>query len=330
MRFLLTLCLLLLPLISNASNAGIVRGLWYDQESFFVGDAVRVYVAVRNNTGSDLSGTVEFFVNGSRIERNNIDALDGRIVESWADWNPSFGTNTVMATLSRTELSSSALGTQAVTVTSALAEETLFIDYDTDQDGTGNTQDLDDDNDGQSDEIEQYHGTDSLVFTETKVSTGTAPERSERGDETTALSSIDNGTSVGLEQYLTPSRADTLLTSVTKTVSRAKEKIDEYRVARQTSMAEARATTSETIIVNEDGFGGIARNSDAEPIAKKSYGFFGDTVTFLTNLSSALYTKLLSSLSWLFGNPMLIQLLLLIGIIVSIIKTAQHLSRRPS
>ena len=63
-----------------AFNAGIVQGLWYDKEKVFVGESVRIYVAVRNNTGTDLIGQVAFSVNGEKIEESDIKALDGRII----------------------------------------------------------------------------------------------------------------------------------------------------------------------------------------------------------------------------------------------------------
>ena len=60
-------------------NAGIVQGLWYSQEDIFAGDTVRIYVAIRNNTGSDLTGTIEFKDAEKPIDRKNVESLDGPI-----------------------------------------------------------------------------------------------------------------------------------------------------------------------------------------------------------------------------------------------------------
>jgi hypothetical protein len=176
--FSLVLLFLAIPLcVSYAQefNAGIVQGLWYSQDTVFAGDTVRIYVAIRNNTGSDLSGTVEFFDGDKRLERKNVQALDGRIIESWADWTPTYGTHTLSANLARTELHKVGSSTQAVEVTSALAEDVLFVDYDTDKDTIGNEDDADDDGDKISDAQEKQNGTDPLV-----ANTPAAPKEKEQ------------------------------------------------------------------------------------------------------------------------------------------------------
>lgn len=320
-----------MPGLTLASNAGIVRGLWYDHETVFAGKPVRIYVAVRNNTGGDLSGTVEFFVNGSRIERNNIAALDGRIVESWADWTPRYGTSTVSATLSRTELTTTASGTKAVAVVSNLAEDTFFVDYDTDHDAIGDVTDTDDDGDGISDSDETAAGTNPKKYDPPKVTEATSvTENDEAVPVATESADTSNTSPVGLEQFLTPSRADTILTNISTAVTEAKDKLDTYRMARHTEAAiEAGAIA---VPVNGDGFGEIERTSKDErnkPTAEKPGGFFGDVITFFGNIIGALYTGLLFVLSWLLGHPILVQLLLLLLILGGLIFTAKRLSRRP-
>ena len=124
--------------LAQEFNAGFVQGLWYQDKVMFVDTPTRIYVAVRNNTGADLTGTVEFFDNDNKIERNNISALDGRIIESWADWTPTYGEHTITATISRIELHQVGSSTQAVEIVSASASDTFFVDYDTDNDGVGN------------------------------------------------------------------------------------------------------------------------------------------------------------------------------------------------
>lgn len=330
--------LLIIPSFANASNAGIVRGLWYDQETFFAGETVRVYVAVRNNTGADLSGTVEFFVNGNKIERNNIAALDGRIIESWADWTPDYGTSSISATLSRTELSSTASGTKAVEVVSALAEDVVFIDYDTDKDGLGNLVDKDD-GDGITDQDEKNAGTDPLVYnkqnsevnsSETSGSTTTAINRSSEGN------TYDNhtGASEGLEQFLTPSRADTVLGNVTETIHATKQKLDDYIKTRQ---QQSNKQTVKNIKVNQDGFGEIERVSSEErkdveskPTAEKPSGFFGDILTIFGKIFSSIFTVVLAALSFVLGYPALIQLFLLFLILYVMYRLAKKAGSRPS
>lgn len=340
--------LLVAPTVTLASNnAGIVRGLWYSEENFFAGEPLRVYVAIRNNTGSDLSGTVEFFVNNKKIERSNIDALDGRIIESWADWTPTYGTSTITATLSRTEISSTASGTRAVEATSALAEDIIFVDYDTDQDGIGNLEDKDDDGDGKTDLEEKAAGTDPLRYDEPprtdKSETGEQTAEANSNDSTTAVNSgsynhsYENnptGASEGLEQFLTPSRADTMLNSVTDVVRTTKKKLDDYRAERQQQID---PPAPSEVKVNEDGFGEIERISkdkkkaqESKPVAEKPEGFFGDLLTFLGNIISGVYTVILGALSFALGYPALIQIILLILILYITYRLARKFGRRPN
>ncbi len=326
MRILLLALAVLIPITTMASNAGIVRGLWYSTENFFVDQPIRIYVAVRNNTGADLSGTVEFFVNGEKIERKNIDALDGRIVESWADWNPSYGTSSITATLSRTELSSTASGTQAVEVVSALAEDRVFVDYDTDNDQIGNLIDEDDDNDGISDRDEEIAGTDPLTYDEPVViETTDSEDRNASG--TTTVTSDDDPT--GLERYLTPSPANTFLTNVTDLVNQTKKKIDDYIVERN---EELNPETAPNIEVNNDGFGEIERTSQSQsnlPKAEKPEGFFGDILTFFGNIFTGVYSIVLAATAFAFGYPSLIQILLLLLILFILYRVAKKFGGRP-
>ena len=329
MKRCLLILLLALPGISLASNAGIVNGIWFSEENIFTNETVRIYVAIRNNTGSDLSGTVEFFVNGKRIERNNISALDGRIVESWADWTPTYGTSTITANLARTEISSSASGTTAVQLTSTLAEGTFFIDFDTDKDGIGNLIDEDDDNDGISDKEESENGTDPLTFTEPRVEESKEEENIENPTEENE-NAEENGTPSGLEQYLVPSRANLMLSNITDVVNRTKRQIDDYRESRLTEQENQNQV--ENISVNEDGFGEIKRISkdeNAAPVAKKPEGFFGDLITFAGNVFSGVYTVLLNVLSFLLSYPAVIQLLLLFSILYTTYRLAKKFGSRP-
>ncbi len=325
--YLLALIILFTPLVSGAqgSNAGIVQGLWYDKDTFFVGDTVRVYVAVRNNTGADLSGTVEFFVNEERVERNNIDALDGRIIESWGDWTPSYGTSTISATLSRTEISSTASGTQPIIVTSALAKDTIFIDRDTDSDGTGDLVDQDDDGDG----IADGDDAEPLLFNK-PAETEKNENEAETEDSSPSLSETDNQ-SAGLEQFLTPSRANGALASLTETITESKRQLDSYR-AERSSDDEAKETqgvsfASSSGTTTPEGFGTITRTQNTEDA---STGWLATIWQFIATTFSIIYTVILAGLSWILGHPSLVQLLLLLLLLYALYKTAKKFGSRPS
>jgi len=353
MRFWLPIIILIfIPFYSvgaDESNAGIVRGLWYEKEIFFVGEPIRMYVAVRNNTGADLTGAVEFFVNGERIERNFIDALDGRIVESRADWTPGYGTSTISATLSRTEISSTASGTKAVTLTSAIADDIIFIDYDTDKDRVGDREDNDDDGDGISDEEEKAAGTDPLVYNESKAIT--VKDDEEAGSADTKGSSGENKSEEpeGLEKFLTDNRAGSTLSSVTNFINTSKNKLDEYRESRiearvQTESeagsggeADAPATTSPKSegadgVIDENG---PATTSHIGEITRSTDNASDNLVTLVKSIfvgikamTIFIYDAILFALSKFLAHPILVQLTLLLLILFLILKLAQRFSKR--
>ncbi len=339
MKWILSFAILFIlttPVLAEGFNAGVVQGLWYSQETMFAKQTVRIYVAVRNNTGSDLTGTVEFFDNEKRIDKVSISALDGRIIERWADWTPSYGEHTITASLTKTQLHTAGGESKTVTVTATLAEDTFFVDYDTDGDGVGNAADIDDDGDGISDEAEEKNGTDPLVFNE---STSEQADLQNTDDDSTELSdeNTNTGSPEGIEQYLTPSRADTLLGNITTLVANSKEKLDTYRQSRAVENGTAEVASFEDITVNADGFGEISRSTfqkelnleTPKPAPQKPEGFLGDAFTFIGVILSGIYTGILATLSFILGYPILMQLSLLLGILFTLFKVAQKVARRP-
>ncbi|MCF7815934.1 MAG: hypothetical protein K9M10_03115 [Candidatus Pacebacteria bacterium] len=144
-------------------NAGFVQGIWYSSEPIFVGVPTRVYVAFRNNTQHDLTGTIRFTDNEKRIGSFEVSALSGRLVEAWIDWTPTFGEHSLAASLSEAELHILGEGVSPLDITDIAIEETVPVDYDSDKDGIGDQIDNDDDNDGVSDVDEKINGTDPLI-----------------------------------------------------------------------------------------------------------------------------------------------------------------------
>ena len=228
-------------LVVAQTNAGFVQGLWYDRETLLDGEPVRIYAAIRNNTGGDLTGTVEFYVNGERIERNSVAALQNRIIESWADWTPAYGTSTITATLSRTELSSTASGTQRVSVVSTLTEDVVFVDRDTDGDGVGDASDADDDGDGISDAEEAVRGSDPLVFDAPTDAGGAAEASHSREEPSTGARAEQEDTKngpEGLERFFADSRAKDALGTLTEVINTTRTQLDAYRTVRNAENAE--------------------------------------------------------------------------------------------
>lgn len=335
---ILLLLLLLTPhLHAQEFNAGFVQGLWYSEEVFFVDDTVRVYVALRNNTGSDLTGTVAFFDNEERIGRSTVSALDGRIIESWVDWKPTYGEHSLSASLTKIELHTVGENTEAVEVRSSLAEDVVFVDHDTDKDGIGNKADADDDGDGISDEVETKNGTNPLQYDEPEESE--TKQEDETDTDTRETNTATNTTTAGegLEQFLTPSRADTMLSAITQRTQELKKQLDTYRAERSAHAngETGRQSTVDDIEVNQDGFGEITRTSENQekkkeaPTREKPEGFMGDLFSFIGAIFGGLYTAALAIFSWTLTYPILIQLLLLFGILYFMYRVAKKIGGRP-
>ncbi len=242
----------LFPIIALASTASIVQGLWYSTDNILVGEPLRIYVAIRNSSNSDFSGMVNFYINGKSIGSQKVTALNNRIVESWTDWTPDFGTSTVKATLTDSQSGK----------TEALAEDTIFIDQDTDGDGIGNQKDTDDDGDGVSDKAELTAGTNPLVA-----------DQPTKAGEATSTKANDTESKVGLEQYLAPTPTARVLGAMTDNINNLKENLDNYRSKRDESLNQDQTSVK----VNADGFGEIKRISKDErgPVAPKTPRVFG-------------------------------------------------------
>lgn len=305
-------------------NAGIVDGLWFAEEQVFAEDPTRVYVAIRNNTGSDLTGIVEFFDGEKKIGRKNVQALDGRIIESWTDWTPQYGEHTLKATLTRIELHQVGEETKEIEVVSALAQRTLFVDRDTDDDGIGNEEDGDDDGDGISDVQEKENGTDPLV--ENAQEEEDTSDKEKEGPEETGNNNAETTRSEapqGLERYLADSTAEDLLSSATSFINDAKEKLDTYREKR----SEQREPE-----VNEDGFGEVTRSSASSSPALKELSltdFFVSVWHLFKTLIGWVFTLVLAVLSFALGHPTLIQVSVLLLVLFALLKVASRFGKRP-
>jgi hypothetical protein len=337
MRFyvLIFLALLYAPFAhAEEFNAGIVQGLWYAEENVFAEKPTRIYIAIRNNTGSDLSGTVEFFAGERKIGRKNVEALNGRIIESWTDWTPTYGTSTLKATLTRIELDTVAGETQEVTVVSALAEDEVFADYDTDEDAIGNHTDTDDDNDNITDAQELLDGTDPLVVTKPSAETSDeevdddAAEKLEATEDNSAQESATQNTPEGIERYLAESPAEQVLSSVTTFINEAKKDVDTYREKRA---EEKVVVTPEAIEVDESGFGNVERASSTQGTIHQIEltDFFASVITLAKAIISSIYTFVLFALSAVLAHPTLIQVGALLLILFLIMKFAAKFGTRP-
>jgi len=236
-QLLIAFILLLLPAITNADhiNAGFVQGIWYANDPVLAETPTRIYIALRNNTPHDLSGTVRFTDNGKRIGSSEVRALSGRLVEAWVDWTPSFGTHSINATISDAELHIIGGGTEAVDISGIVAESILFVDKDTDGDGIGDAKDDDDDNDSVPDDEEIEKGTDPNdpdSFPEEEEEEVEEEDEVTEGDEDGEAPEEPREPRGGLEKYIKQNPAHSMLAELTDTIQASKSDLDSYRTSR--------------------------------------------------------------------------------------------------
>ena len=344
MRILLLLILIILStglVNAQSENAGFVQGLWYSSEKIFVDQPVRIYVAIRNNTGSDMTGTIEFFAGNKLLERNTVSGLNGRVIESWADWTPTYGEHQLKATLSRVELHQVGSTTKKIQVTAAEAEDLIFVDYDTDGDQIGNESDNDDDGDG----IVDSQDDQPLIFNEPEeeisendIAEETASSNQKNDDEDSKKN--DNQESEGLEQFLVDSPADTALSSVTSVINNTKSRLDTYRDERnqnKTTNENEESINDLTLDLNTTGSSSpTTTNNDESRIGDitrtQNAGGPGIVSGIIKAIGAVLergYTLILFIFSSYLAHPAIVQLTLLFLILFIIFKLAKRLANRP-
>ena len=334
MRFLILLIgFLLLPTFSSAEelNAGFVQGLWYGNETVFANEPTRVYVALRNNTENDLTGTIRFSDNGSRIGVSYVSALPGRLVEGWVDWTPRYGEHTITATLSDVRVYEIGQSPEAGEVEDTIAQDTIFVDYDTDKDGIPNKTDTDDDNDTVSDADEEARNTDPLKADPVQKVTSKAHEIEEEKETVTTKSREGaDATPVnrsgpargGLEQYVPNTIVKNAVETLTDTINETKTSLDDYREKRADEVKGyfdgSNATTSDT-----DGNATITRTR-----IESEESFFTSLTHGGKALIGGIYSFSLWILSKALAHPALLELILLLLIILFIYRTARRYGRR--
>lgn len=321
------------PALAQAEvNAGFVEGLWYAHEPVFADIPTRIYVALRNNTQSDLSGTIRFTDNGTRIGSSDVRALSGRLVEAWIDWKPSYGEHTLTVTLTGAQLHAVGETPTAIEDADIVISETITIDYDTDGDGIGNETDPDDDNDTVSDVDEKNRGSNPLVSNPIPREESQEEKSTQREDDSKNISSDNTETEKtqstasrkGLEQYVGDGMVGNLFTNVTEKVDRAKQSLDTHRTLRN-------ATLSAPPVVLSSSTPGASAESATITRSKlpSDESLLKSFVSGVRSLFQNIWTFILFILSNALAHPALIQLLILFGILYIFYRLIRRVGRRP-
>lgn len=308
-------------------NAGFVKGLWYSAEPVFDGVPTRIYVAMRNNTGHDLTSTVHFTDNGKRIGTFEVSALEGRLVEAWVDWEPTYGEHTIIATVSGAKLHIIGGDTESIDIAGITASDTLMVEYDTDSDGVGNAEDTDDDNDTVSDTDETVRGSDPLVENPHPKNTEEPEEVLSADTLTRAPEALESHAEQGLEQFIDAGATDTFLAGTTQKIERMKTSLDTYRTKRSNALipeAEvAEDSSTET---------GLGTYTDTATITRSQLpsqdSFLSSFVSRVAVLLSKLWTFVLYVISKILSYPAILEATLLLVILAVIYRTARRLGRR--
>ncbi len=330
-RYVLVLAFLLIlvqPAHAEDINAGFVQGLWYSEETVFVDAPTRIYVALRNNTEHDLTGEIIFTDNGRRIGTSQVSALSGRLVEAWVDWVPTHGDHTIKAFVNNAKLHVIGKGTESIDMTSVIAEDTVYVDYDTDKDGIVNEVDTDDDNDEVSDTDEKARGTNPLVSNPKEVQADVVEKPKEETKPETEKPKQENNTerAEGLEKFIENSPTDALLSSLTSKVENTKQSLDSYREERNADrVAQSPDEETETKLGTYTNNATITRTK-----IETNNSFLSSFVSGVATLIQSIYTFLLWLVSRALSFPALIELLLLLGILYFFYRTARRFGRRPN
>ncbi len=148
---------------TEKTNAGFVNGIWFSKLPFFADETVRIYVAFQNQSGNDITGKIEFYDNGKRVDSKEFSALSSRLVEGWSDFAASYGNHKISVKLADVKKTTTSGGSENIIIDPNTVEyNEIFVDYDTDNDEIGNKDDTDDDDDGFSDKEEDDADTDPL------------------------------------------------------------------------------------------------------------------------------------------------------------------------
>ena len=122
------------------------------------GQPVRVYASAKSNASIDTYGWITFYADGQTMgPAQPISIVRGNSDSVFIDWTPSYGGYVdISAVVTLDGIQDSDPSNNSV------YKNDIFVDFDTDGDNFGNQNDIDDDNDGLTDEEEAQAGTDHL------------------------------------------------------------------------------------------------------------------------------------------------------------------------
>ena len=274
-----------------ASPIQFVDGIWLDQDAVYQDEAVRVYVALRNSASADITGTVTMYAEDELIGTSTVSALPGRLIETWADWQPNeTGTFAISATL-----------------------DNIVVHHTTEEEAVAESITI------------EHPGVTVSPPPEPETSTSSPSEQ--RG--TSSIPGVDHHS--GFEQWLPLSQGRTAIEQFTEQIQATADRLqqherslrDRFHGTSTPEDDETTATTSEPAM--EAVTDPVATTATTTSVAAALWGPIKDWV--VRNSQNA-YIGIVAFFRWLFSSPILIQILLLLGLLWLMYRTAKHFGSR--
>lgn len=165
--------------------------VYFSVETPIVDSQLRIYANVRNNSEYDLSGTVKFYDEKMKVQvgmDQPISILAGSTDDVFIDYQvKGYGDHPVAVRVMPWETDGDKLDNNKVT-------KNIFVDYDTDGDGVPNSLDIDDDNDGCNDNVDDlpYDRSDCKDTDGDKIGNKVDPD--DDNDELLDIEELEKGT----------------------------------------------------------------------------------------------------------------------------------------
>ncbi len=99
-------------------NAGFVNTLWYSSNDFILGEKVRIYSAIQNQSPFDLVGEIKLFDNDKEVQKNSLSIAEGTLVHNWFDLTITTGTHKIYEVFTNTKISKVESGVEPVPIRS--------------------------------------------------------------------------------------------------------------------------------------------------------------------------------------------------------------------
>ena len=149
--------------VQAETDKQILFGVWFSRSKVFTEKVVRLYISLTNQSGSDVTGTIELYDNGAFINRREVLIVNGKSNDWWFDQQDQsfvYGEHLIKVHLVKSSIREIGKSAKDIVFKNNVFTKTIFIDRDTDDDDLGDLEDPDDDNDGLSDEEEIVLGLD--------------------------------------------------------------------------------------------------------------------------------------------------------------------------